>query len=67
MENIGKIFLCTCLALLLVDQCNAQKGGAKGAMRNRGRGGAGGRNRGRGGGEGAEDDEEASEFQEFIS
>lgn len=66
MENIGKIFVFTCLALLLVEQCHAQKGGAKGAMRNRGRGGAGGRNRGRGGADGAEDDEEASEYFTFC-
>ena len=40
----------------MVEECTAQKGGAKGAMRNRGKGGGGGR---RGGGNrdsGGEDD-----------
>ena len=41
---------------LLLDDCWAQKGGAKGAMRNRGRGGGGGRSGGGRRDEGEEDD-----------
>ena len=49
--------------LAFVDQTMAQKGGAKGAMRNRGRGGAGGSRRGgnnQAGDDGDDDDSETS-------
>ena len=50
---------------MLVDQAFGQKGGAKGAMRNRGRGGAGGSRRG-GANRGDEDDGEDSNNIQWV-